>query len=610
MKKISTTQDAREYLINHLKKQIVGPLDGHFEKNIPSFQFCPNDLSRHKQEVLKKPPRQIYSAGILYPQQNENVYEEINEDDNENLDIDEIEDQINEELLSDDIKIYDDLSEINLTEQKDNNKEEDLDEESADNNFDIDLTNELKQSAIGISVLVKINKPLLIGIKDIGRYFKLAKEPSKTLLIACYYLSKFSNNKSSYNWFYNEYNLENNQRNTILKFLEKKFTIKSSIIKASYEDYFDKFFSHREGWKNRNNFKLDLIANELKNFSKEDLEVIIKKSLVNNINHDEKNIFFGYGRESFSAEVLINEQEIQEKKYFIKKLKKNEVDIGLSFSIVVRNHKDKNKKYLTISLINTNVANGSKIANNKCFFQSNFYIKPKNFDNDLFCNFEIHDYEDLAEEDQSLHLLHHNRKSYGIGHGCSVTWKHDENNSLTIYSAIIPEFETKPIKPKKFEDINLNMKIFSEDINFAIDQLKKLTERYDKWLDGELEKGTQFLNEIFKKNSFKNVEKCKLILKRINEGIKILELNSNAQLAFKLMNKSMYLQQAHYKIEKNDFHNEINYNELLNKNIKNPKGNWFPFQIAFILLTIKSFTDPESDDRKIMDLIWFPTGGG
>lgn len=37
---------------------------------------------------------------------------------------------------------------------------------------------------------------------------------------------------------------------------------------------------------------------------------------------------------------------------------------------------------------------------------------------------------------------------------------------------------------------------------------------------------------------------------------------------------------------------------------------WFPFQIAFILLNLQGIVVPESNDREIVDLLWFPTGGG
>ena len=37
---------------------------------------------------------------------------------------------------------------------------------------------------------------------------------------------------------------------------------------------------------------------------------------------------------------------------------------------------------------------------------------------------------------------------------------------------------------------------------------------------------------------------------------------------------------------------------------------WRPFQLAFLLLTIESAALDESPDRDLVDLIWFPTGGG
>ena len=40
------------------------------------------------------------------------------------------------------------------------------------------------------------------------------------------------------------------------------------------------------------------------------------------------------------------------------------------------------------------------------------------------------------------------------------------------------------------------------------------------------------------------------------------------------------------------------------------RGNWRPFQIAFILATVQSIANGNDPDREIVDLIWFPTGGG
>ena len=116
-----------------------------------------------------------------------------------------------------------------------------------DNNRDIDLTNDYKQSAIGLSALVKIPEKLKISINDMGVYHNLKNDIKNELLTICLFVSKFAKDAKSYVWFKENYSLIKVQRTSTLQFLEKLFNIKESRIK-NIEDYYDKFFSFRKGW--------------------------------------------------------------------------------------------------------------------------------------------------------------------------------------------------------------------------------------------------------------------------------------------------------------------------------------------------------------------------
>ncbi|MBC8556082.1 MAG: hypothetical protein H8D23_41235 [Candidatus Brocadiales bacterium] len=37
---------------------------------------------------------------------------------------------------------------------------------------------------------------------------------------------------------------------------------------------------------------------------------------------------------------------------------------------------------------------------------------------------------------------------------------------------------------------------------------------------------------------------------------------------------------------------------------------WYPYQLVFIVMNLRSLVDPESDERLTTDCLWFPTGGG
>ncbi len=119
--------------------------------------------------------------------------------------------------------------------------------------------------------------------------------------------------------------------------------------------------------------------------------------------------------------------------------------------------------------------------------------------------------------------------------------------------------------------------------------------------------GEQLNDSIFKLASRDNLENCHKILSRIKDGLEILKKDKEIQKAFKLMNQAMFMQQVHYIIKPEQFSKDIDYNKMLTEF---EKGQWRAFQICFILLNIKSISDPNCKEREIVDLIWFPTGGG
>ena len=93
--KINKASEARDYIIQEIKRNILGPGNGHFESSkkkwndnlaVASFQFNPNDKNRHKQEILEQNPTHFYLAGILYPQkQTEDTSNNIENDSDEEV---------------------------------------------------------------------------------------------------------------------------------------------------------------------------------------------------------------------------------------------------------------------------------------------------------------------------------------------------------------------------------------------------------------------------------------------------------------------------------------------------------------------------------------------
>lgn len=215
---------------------------------------------------------------------------------------------------------------------------------------------------------------------------------------------------------------------------------------------------------------------------------------------------------------------------------------------------------------------------------------------------EIKEEYELLEMD----MLYNQYKCYGQGHGCSVNWANAEGNETMepdfVESTFIPEYNLRQMKAVQIENLPvLSMQyIIKEDAEHVIEELKRFVALYMEWILNQ-EKEIVSVESRLKECATNNIEKCKNTYKRIKASIDLLEQSSKegseAWLAFKYANEAMLIQRIQSKKKQKE-------------DISPEKVTWYPFQLAFFLQEITSMAEPKSAERKLVDLLWFPTGGG
>lgn len=209
------------------------------------------------------------------------------------------------------------------------------------------------------------------------------------------------------------------------------------------------------------------------------------------------------------------------------------------------------------------------------------------------------------EELIQLEMLYLKDKCYAQGHGCSVVWDMENDTPSYIKTSFVPDFNLNQMKAAEITN-NPVFKmhyLFSAEREEIIGNLYRFADEYKNWIDSEKEQSKSAIYENYSQSADENINKCEAVLARIRRSIETLSENDTSWKSFVLANEAMYMQRCK-TIEKEAASNGVE------PVIDDEKIAWYPFQLAFILLEITSFTDPEGDDRKIVDLLWFPTGGG
>ena len=298
-------------------------------------------------------------------------------------------------------------------------------------------------------------------------------------------------------------------------------------------------------------------------------------------------------------------------------------DINLQVQILSRPRQSgddgKSRRLLTVALINCHESATGRADNKKCFFQVELKLRAAD-QSAPFLEYPDREGESLDPEEESLRLLYRHRKTYAVGHGCAADWQGDEDRVCMIQSDIIPSYEIKPIVPIRFPDLDLKMYDLSTlGDEAAIDPvLNSLCDKYEEWI--EQQQATVYKPDFpqeFQNAALRHLDKCQECLRRMRSGLDLLKADSTVMRAFRLANHAMLLQQLHYDLSLRPWkfpdRGSPKIDPVTWPDPTNPRrglGSWYPFQIAFILMNLRSIAIPEDNERDIVDLIWFPTGGG
>jgi len=278
------------------------------------------------------------------------------------------------------------------------------------------------------------------------------------------------------------------------------------------------------------------------------------------------------------------------------------------------------ERIITFTLINRNKSETGSPKDEQCFFQCRFELADAD-GGDCFLEYPEKVGEAEDAEEASLRLLYRHRKTFAVGHGCAANWPEGEMSAAgVIWSETLPAYEIKPILPNEIPGLELSMRLLGEkDDAQAIERCRRLAVEYLAWIEsGESKVNDPSFPALHKSAATKHLEKCRECHQRILDGVALLESDADTRQAFAWMNRAMLMQQVHYDLaanHKRDWsfeHGTLQLSEPYQAPDLNipGKGRWRPFQLAFILMNLRSMTEREGDERKVVDLIWFPTGGG
>lgn len=311
---------------------------------------------------------------------------------------------------------------------------------------------------------------------------------------------------------------------------------------------------------------------------------------------------------------------------------------GLSINVLSRPHEGPlgapPRALLTVCVVNRqDMTTTSRDA--ACFFQCDLEVSVTTPEGrELVLPYPGVPTEQRDQEEQEIDLLYRQTQTFAIGHGCAAVWPPTPGDRCaTVRGSALPVVETPSVTPEivdaagKPVEVGMDVLAGLVEGHDGFEDLARIIDGYRAWITTR-EQEAASLPEHHRAAAGRHLALCRRAAERMQDGVAYLKATPQALAAFRLANHAMLLQQLRnlerkprlkrYEKPARDAAQQAGvwrFDEEFPPLTSPPtvpkgRGQWRPFQIAFLLLSLRSTADGEDDERENVELIWFPTGGG
>ena len=204
-------------------------------------------------------------------------------------------------------------------------------------------------------------------------------------------------------------------------------------------------------------------------------------------------------------------------------------------------------------------------------------------------------------------LLFRERREYAVGlHTAVRPATTDTGRCFKLRTISVPRVEMRVTKSREIKSDSkaLEMVWLADNADAAVTctELSKIVEEYRDWANEVGEAASKLPPRLspHAKAQSKGIDDR---IARFEAGVEVLRTNPEAFVAFRFANEVMSRAQFRGK------HREPGSRDGAFKP-RDREGTWRPFQIAFLVSSIPEMVDPTIERRNIVDVLFFPTGGG